>query len=451
MSQLTHSIIGERCVKTGWVWLFMAEVIEQSHGTSQSGGPSCAWGDGRHGQEGYPRVAGLCPKPGSLCAVESASRPAGARKQHSGSPLQDKHVVFFSWRDTFNPEGGGAERYLEQMAIGLVERGARVTIFTASYDAAPADEFRDGIRYVRRGSKLSIYLRGLLCLALRTFGHFDVIVDVQNGLPFFTRLLTRKPVVVLVHHVHKEQWPVVYPGLTGKIGWWIESRFAPLLYRRCKYIAVSEATRSELTMLGVDADRISVVRNGTDPVIPSDDAKTSHPSLCVVGRLVPHKQVEHAIDTAVSLSAHHPELTLRVVGDGWWAPQLHQYAAAHQATEIVTFEGHVSEERKQQIYAESWLMLLPSLKEGWGLVVGEAGAHGTPTIAYRSAGGTRESIKDQESGILVDSSIEMTNAVEALINDVELRQKLAAGARAMAEQHSWQVAQEDFSKTIQTC
>ncbi len=260
-------------------------------------------------------MAGLCPKPGSLCAVESASRPAGARKQHSGSPLQDKHVVFFSWRDTFNPEGGGAERYLEQMAIGLVERGARVTIFTASYDAAPADEFRDGIRYVRRGSKLSIYLRGLLCLALRTFGHFDVIVDVQNGLPFFTRLLTRKPVVVLVHHVHKEQWPVVYPGLTGKIGWWIESRFAPLLYRRCKYIAVSEATRSELTMLGVDADRISVVRNGTDPVIPSDDAKTSHPSLCVVGRLVPHKQVEHAIDTAVSLSAHHPELTLRVVGD----------------------------------------------------------------------------------------------------------------------------------------
>ena len=387
--------------------------------------------------------------PGSLCAMESASGTFRAGKQHSGSPLQDTHVVFFSWRDTFNPEGGGAERYLEKMALGLVERGARVTIFTASYDGAPADEVRDDIRYVRRGSKLSVYLRGLLCLALRTFGHFDVIVDVQNGLPFFTRLLSRKPVVVLVHHVHKEQWPVVYPGLTGKVGWWIESRLAPLLYRRCHYIAVSEATRAELTMLGVAGDRISVVRNGTDPVFPSDDQKTSHPSLCVVGRLVPHKQVEHAIDTAVSLSGIHPGLTLHVVGDGWWAPQLHHYAAARRATEIVSFEGHVSEERKQQIYAESWLMLLPSLKEGWGLVVGEAGAHGTPTIAYRSAGGTRESIKDQESGILVDSSVEMTNEVDKLIIDVERRHKLAAGARAMAEQHSWQVAQEDFAKTIQ--
>ena len=82
-------------------------------------------------------------------------------------------------------------------------------------------------------------------------------------------------------------------------------------------------------------------------------------------------------------------------------------------------------------------------------MVGEAGAHGTPTIAYRSAGGTRESIKDQESGTLVDSSVEMTNEVDKLIIDVERRHKLAAGARAMAEQHSWQVAQEDFAKTIQ--
>ena len=94
-------------------------------------------------------------------------------------------------------------------------------------------------------------------------GRFDVVVDVQNGLPFFTRLVTRKPVVVLVHHVHREQWPVVYPGLTGRVGWFIERRLAPRLYRRCQYVAVSRATRAELQCLGVDgaADRGRAQRN----------------------------------------------------------------------------------------------------------------------------------------------------------------------------------------------
>ena len=53
---------------------------------------------------------------------------------HEGS-LDGRHVVFLSWRDTANPEGGGAERYLEKMAEGLVEHGCTVTIFCAARPA----------------------------------------------------------------------------------------------------------------------------------------------------------------------------------------------------------------------------------------------------------------------------------------------------------------------------
>ena len=141
--------------------------------------------------------------------------------------LTGRHVVFLSWRDTGNPEGGGAERYLEKVATGLAARGCRVTVFSAAYAGAPPEEVVDGIRFVRRGSKLSVYLEGMRLLATRRFGRVDAVVDVQNGMPFFSALVTRRPVIVLVHHVHREQWPVVYPGLTGKVGWWIESRFAP--------------------------------------------------------------------------------------------------------------------------------------------------------------------------------------------------------------------------------
>src|SRR3954447_14457427 len=130
--------------------------------------------------------------------------------------LQGKQAVFLSWRDTRNPEGGGAERYLEAMAAGLVARGAPVTIFCGAHAAAPPEEVVDGVRFVRRGTKLSVYLEGMRALRRGDLGRPDVVVDVQNGMPFFSTLVTRAPVIVLVHHVHREQWPVVYPGFTGR-------------------------------------------------------------------------------------------------------------------------------------------------------------------------------------------------------------------------------------------
>lgn len=357
-------------------------------------------------------------------------------------------MAFFSWRDTRNPEGGGAERYLEKMAAGLVARGCRVTIFCVAYAGAAPDETVDGIRFVRRGSKLSVYLLGMWALLRRQLGRVDVVVDVQNGLPFFTPLVTRKPVIVLVHHVHREQWPVVYPGTTGRVGWWIESRLAPRLYRHQQYVAVSRATRAELRGLGVTGPRVAVVHNGTDPVVNVDARKSANPSICVVGRLVPHKQVEHAVDAVTALVCEFPDLRLRVVGSGWWESELQAYAADQVARGSVVFEGHVSEVRKQEIYEESWLMALPSIKEGWGLVVGEAAAHRTPTVAYASAGGTRESIVDGVSGVLVANRAELTAALGALLRDDQGRRMLADGALRHSAGFTWAHSQSAFAHVV---
>jgi len=366
----------------------------------------------------------------------------------SAASLEGRHVVLFNWRDTQNPEGGGSERYVEAMARGLVERGARATIFCAAHEHAPSDEVVDGVRYVRRGDHLGIYPLGILHLLLRRFGKVDLVVDVQNGLPFFTRLATRAPVVVLVHHVHREQWPVVFPGLLGRVGWWIERVLAPRLYRRSQYVAVSRATRSELIPLGVGRERIAVVHNGTAPAPALDVPRSTAPLLCVLGRLVPHKQVEHAIDTIVAVRADHPEASLVIVGNGWWEESVRAYVAERGADDAVTFTGHVSEQDKHDILARSWLMLLPSLKEGWGIVIGEAGSHGVPTIAYASAGGTRESIADGVSGLLVDTPTELTEAARRLVGDDAERKRLGKGAREMSHTFSWAHSQESFAHVL---
>ena len=73
-------------------------------------------------------------------------------------------------------------------------------------------------------------------------------------------------------------------------------------------------------------------------------------------------------------------------------------------------------------------MALPSLKEGWGLVIGEAGTYGTPTVAYRSAGGTRESIEEGRSGLLADDLDEFVAELRSVLTDAVRREAL--GRRA---------------------
>ena len=124
----------------------------------------------------------------------------------------------------------------------------------AQHPGSASEEHRDGVRILRQGGRLGVYaatLRRLRALE-RTEGGFDVVIDTQNGLPFAAPLATRSPVVVLVHHVHREQWPIVFGPVTAKVGWTIESRVSPRFYRGHQYVAVSQETRSELAELGVD-------------------------------------------------------------------------------------------------------------------------------------------------------------------------------------------------------
>ena len=139
---------------------------------------------------------------------------------------------------------------------------------------------------------------------------------------------------------------------------------------------------------------------------------------------------------------------LDVVGTGWWDSQLHAYAAARGLADRVVFHGFVSEAAKHEIYAQSWLMALPSLKEGWGIVIGEAGTHSTPTVAYRSAGGTTESIDDKDSGILTDSPEAFTAAIRELLVNADWREFLGHGALVKSHKFTWANSQQEFAHVL---
>lgn len=370
-------------------------------------------------------------------------------------------VLLLCWRDTGHPQGGGSERYLERVGAELAARGSRVTLLTAGYPGAPRKQMRDGMLILRAGGRLSVYPRALgtmlaarlhrgrLAGGLRAPYRPDVVVDTQNGVPFFARLVVGAPTVVLVHHCHREQWPVAGPVL-ARIGWWIESRVSPRLHRRNRYVTVSEPSANELVALGVDRARISVVRNGIDPIPAGIEPSEAGPGLrlIAVSRLVPHKQIEDALAVLAGLVGDGIDAHLDVVGDGWWAERLRERTASLGIAGRVRFHGHVSEQRKHRLLAAADIHLMPSRKEGWGLAVVEAAQHGVPTIGYRSSAGLVDSICDGHTGLLVDDAAQLAAATAALGRDGERRRMLGEAARARFADYSWSRTADEFAAVL---
>lgn len=372
-------------------------------------------------------------------------------------------ILLLCWRDSTHPQGGGSERYLEHVAAGLAAAGHSVVYRTSrSRGAARSEVTAAGLSNARvtvsrAGNRFTVYPRALGAMLAGRFGlgplgalrRPDVVVDTQNGVPFFSRLATTAPVVVLVHHTHREQWPVA-GWLVARIGWWIESWLSPRVHSRSQYVTVSLPSADELAELGVDPARIAVVRNGLDPLpagVRAGGAATraNGPRLVVLSRLVPHKHVEDALDVLAALRAQRPGLALDVIGSGWWSDRLREHAAGlglvgagpDHLDGPVVFHGHVDEATKHRILAAASLHLLPSRKEGWGLAVSEAAQHGVPTIGYHHAAGLRDSIDDGETGILAHDAAAMTAATERLLADPDLRRRMGEAARRKAAGLCW--------------
>jgi glycosyltransferase involved in cell wall biosynthesis len=319
-------------------------------------------------------------------------------------------------------------------------------LLCAAHPGAPAESVRDGYRIVRRGGRLTVYLHGLLFLLSRSGRRCDAVVDVINGLPFAAPLVRRRGLVALVHHLHREQWHIIYPGAGGRVGWFVESRVVPRLYRRVRFVTVSEASRRDLAGLGLE--RVSVVRNGTPPLPEPRLGRSSEPRLCVLSRLVPHKRIEHALELVDHLRDRHPGLVLDLIGDGWWADRLDAEIDRLGLGDAVVRHGRVDEQTKADLLGQAWLMVLPSVREGWGISVMEAAAVGTPTVAYADAGGTAESVVDGVTGALVHDQAELERVVADLLDRPERLREMGDAARKRAATFGWDEASAEIERVL---
>ncbi|MEZ0490918.1 glycosyltransferase family 4 protein [Kineococcus sp. TBRC 1896] len=366
--------------------------------------------------------------------------------------LAGRRVLLVNWRDSSHPRAGGAEVYCEEIGTRFAEAGAQVALFTARPPGTPATEHRRGITIVREGGDLGVYARAARFLR-RTAGAYDVVVDFQNGIPFFAPLFAGRgtAVVCVIHHVHQEQFALHYPWPASRIGQVLEGPASRYVYGRRPLVVVSPSTRRDVRRrLGLRGP-IHVVPNGMSAPLPGGTrARSPRPSIAVVSRLVSHKRFDLLLDVVPELVQRWPGLRVDIAGDGPERPRLEARSRALGLGDHVRFHGFVDTRTRQDLMASAWLTVNPSQAEGWGLTVVEANAAGVPAVAH-DVPGLRDSVLDGRTGWLIregSTLAEVTADALHRLEDPEFAGSVSQQCRAWAAQFSWDLSAERLANVL---
>ena len=350
--------------------------------------------------------------------------------------IQRVHV--FAWRDLDDPDAGGSEVHADEFMKRWSERGIRVMHRTSHAAGLPAVDHRNGYEVIRRGSRYSVFPRTIVSEITRRMGSADAIVEIWNGVPWFSPVWCRRPKITMLHHVHGPMWDQILPGPLAAFGRTLETRIAPPFYRRGLTVTPSDATRDELLELGFLPERVVAVPNGVDPAFSPGGDKTAHPSIIAVGRLAPVKRFELVIDAALEARTRFPGLTLSIVGEGPMRAELERKIDDVGGGGWIDMPGWVDHSALVDRYRRAWLVVSGSLAEGWGLSLTEAAACGTPAVAT-DINGHRSSVVAERTGRLVDEP-SLGSALADLLADDQLRTTFAEAALARAQILTWEAS-----------
>ena len=349
-------------------------------------------------------------------------------------------ILIFSWKDLYHPWTGGSEVNLHEQARRWVELGHEVTLFTSRPKGSERRDNIDGVHVYRAGRRYASFLLAPLYYLTRLHEHADVVLDIINGVPFFTPLYVRKPKVALIHHVHRDMFVPELGPVVGGIGKAIERYLVPLLYRGGPVICVSKSTAFSIRNMLFRGGRLDVrvVFNGIDTgqYSPGPGDKYARPTVLYLGRLKPYKQLPRLIRMMPRVREKVPDAELLIAGAGEAILEAEAEVKLQEANDYIHFLWQVSDEAKVELYRRAWVTVTASMIEGWGLTVIEANACGTPAVAF-NVPGLNESIVHNRTGMLAADDDEFVEHLVAILSDEALRRRLAAGAIEWSNSFSW--------------
>lgn len=351
-------------------------------------------------------------------------------------------ILILSWRDIKNPASGGAEVLTHEIAKRWVKNGNQVTLFSSSFKGATGEEFIDNVRIIRKGEADARYLfKSVHFFAFLEYwkafkGKIDVVVDEIHGLPFFTPLYITEKKIALICEVADELWIKVYGIFFGSLGRLAEILYLRFIYKNIPYLTISQSTKVELIKNGVDKKNIVVLPMGINTDVKVKKwSKEAITTIIFVGRLSKVKGVEEALAVLQNLRKDNIKAQLWIVGRGEseYVDYLKRKAKSLKIYRYVNFFGYVDEKKKFELMSKAHILIITSIKEGFGLTIPEAGLMGTPSVVYNVAG-VRDLITPGKNGIITKAnSQEMAYKIKDLLINKKKYNEFAQNARVYAK------------------
>jgi len=309
------------------------------------------------------------------------------------------NILVFIWRDIKNPEAGGSEIYFHELAKCWVKNGNKVTMICGGWKACKKVETIDGIRIIRVGNYLTTYLRAPFEY-FKIAKNIDVIIDVENGIPFFAPLFSKKKKFLHIHHVHKDVWFKEKNIFVALVGYILENKLMPIVYKNTGVITISKSSKEEIIEEKISKNVVGIVNPGIKFYDYKKQKKNKNPTILFLNRVKKYKGLKIMLDAVKEIQKINEIKNLEVFvgGEGEYLQEMKDYTKKENLKNVF-FLGKISEEKKKEIMQKSWIFINSSFKEGWGIVNIEANYFGTPVIGS-NVGGIKDSVIDGKTGLL---------------------------------------------------
>ncbi len=369
-------------------------------------------------------------------------------------------ILVLSWRDIYSPKSGGAEVHTLNIMNSLNAEKYRFISFAPHYEGVPDEDTVNNITYIRKGNIYSV-----IWYAMRYYkehkNEIDYVINQCNTHNFFTRFwVPSKKRIFYIHQLTKEIWDINAKFPLNKIGKRLEN-FSLKLNKKDPTITVSASTKEELVELGFREENIHLLYNAVEPGIIKEkieDRKENNMDLIYVGRYAKYKGIDAAVEALGLVHEKYPQMKLRLVGkdnkkyiEKTIKPIAEKYGLTIGKRENchIVIEGYVSEEEKLKLMERSKVLLFPSIREGWGIIVSEAAARGTPSIVYNSPG-SRDAVDRGNAGYMCEENTP-EDLARIIIRAVEDKQEYGEKqdkALAFVKKFNWKNNAREFEKMM---
>lgn len=366
------------------------------------------------------------------------------------------NILIFSWRGSAHPHAGGAEQATHEYAKGWVKAGHKVTLFTSDYTGAKKEEIIDGVEIKRAGSQIfGVHIEAFKWYLFSKHEKFDIVIDQFHGIPFFTPLYVKEKKLAFIHEVTKEVWglnPWHFPFnlIPAFFGTFFEPIIFKLFYKSIPFMTGANSTKIDLIAWGISEENITVVHYGFNKPMFKLFQKEDKKTFIFLGALSKDKGIEDVLKIFSLLQRFDNDFKFWIVGKGedHYLEKLKLQSSKLGINENLKFWGYVTEEQKFELLGRAHILINPSIREGWGLVVIEAAAMGTPTVGY-NVSGLKDSIVDGKTGVLCNPDpYTCSEAVLLLINNKEGYQILRKNCFKWSREFDWEKSSKESLRLI---